>query len=126
MDKLFEQIESLRKKPAHVRRRVLYISTGILSSLVFFVWLSILPSTLDKVENRAPRTASAASPFASLMGTITEGGKSIMMIGDALGGSIQYMREQASSSQRVSPTTFAGEATSTIPIATSSENEAGA
>jgi len=125
MDSLFEKIEALQKKPAHVRRRVLYISTGLLSALVFVFWLSILPATLSKIENKGLQTASSVSPFASLMGTITEGGKNLSTIGEVLGGGMEYIREQASSSQNGVMATSTDEEIPTNEEATSSPNEAG-
>jgi hypothetical protein len=102
MDAFFEKISALQKKPVHVRRQILFVTTGVLCALVFFFWLSILPVTISRVEARiSGATTSNVSPFSSLAGVFHEAENSLSFVGKMVESQARYVREQASTTTRI-------------------------
>lgn len=123
LDKFFQKVESLQKKPAHVRQRILLATTGVFSVLIFFFWLSIFPATLEKVERRSIGGASSTSPFAALIGTVREAGAGLSFVKEGFGEQMHYVKEQVPPREAIKKDGLKEE-TSIVPLATSSLKDA--
>lgn len=115
MDSLFEMIERLQKQPAHIRRRVLYVTTASLSSLIFFFWLSLFPSTLERIQNRSNSASNVATPFAALLGTLKETKEGLSGMSDSVGSELKYFRSKV-----VAPTSTPKATLEPVPVDASS------
>ncbi len=93
MDALFEKIEAIQKQPVHVRKQILFVTTGVLSAIIFVVWLFLFPTTLQKGRNSSAGSASSTGPFAALLGTIREAGEGFSKVGDGFKNELEYVKE---------------------------------
>jgi hypothetical protein len=122
LDRIFSKVESLQKKPVHVRRRILIVSTTTLSTLFFVVWISTFPATLERIERRTPAVATGTSPFAVLMGTIRAATQGVAEVGDELEYQLRYVRARSEAALREAASTTPVAATGTPASATSTDS----
>jgi hypothetical protein len=120
-DRIFAKLEGLQQKPVHIRKRILLASTATLSTLIVLAWAFQFPSTLENIQRRIPDVAKGESPFAALMGTIREAGKSVSAIGEDLEDQLTYVRavSEAALRQQQAASTTPSAASSSPPSATS-------
>jgi hypothetical protein len=74
---MFKYIEQLRQKPEGYRKRFAFFTTSVLTLAIFGVWITTLPSSIDRIEQRAAKadtnTVSPVNAARQNLGTAIEG-----------------------------------------------------
>ena len=66
MEKFFQFLEEIQQRPKHIRERILYITTGVLFTLLFFFWLSVFPESLKHESGKQKEAKVTDTPVAIL------------------------------------------------------------
>lgn len=72
---ILDTIETIQKKPEQTRRRILFVSVGVVMATIIGLWIWTLPYTLESVTSKSTetKTANDASPFTIIKDLAHEG-----------------------------------------------------
>ncbi|PCI20184.1 hypothetical protein COB64_02640 [Candidatus Wolfebacteria bacterium] len=66
-------IKKLREKPTSVKRRILYISTIVITGSILILWFASLPYRFsDRNQNRSSTLKDDAKPFVLLKNSLSD------------------------------------------------------
>jgi hypothetical protein len=94
MEKFFRLIVELQKKPEHIRRRILYISTAVGSGLIFLFWVSIFPAQLGRLDARSQQASTSETPTSILKKLFQDTAGGIKDVKEGFNAQVKYTRSQ--------------------------------
>lgn len=62
---MLSDLEKIKKKPEHIRKRILYISVFSIMALILFIWMHALENRLHSVKEKSKKENSL-SPFSAI------------------------------------------------------------
>ena len=100
MFSLFEKLEEIKKKPEHVRKHILNISTLSIFGVIFLVWLSTFNLKIDKFSQTTDGT-NPDSPMGTIERMFKDVGDTIGKAKDNMHAQLEYVKSTAQATTTV-------------------------